>query len=360
MSARDAERRPGGGGALDGGEHVTTTVTHRADTVPVPEVDALVAGVMTAALERAGGVYRPSAVKRTRSTKAEMAAFRGALVEIIEDNGPPLTCRQVHYRAASVGLYAKEERNYRRTIDALSKMRETGEIPWSWVADNTRWVRQQTTHTDADEFLDEMQSMYRRDLWRTQPYRVEVWVESDSIAGFLGDEVIDLGVPLYVCRGQSSKAYIHGAATDSAALGKPVRVLYVGDFDPTGLRITESVGDRYRRYAPGADLQIRRIAVTAEQIEVYGLLPHATKTTDPNYRWYADRCADLGTPHYADAHGRPVPASFETEAIPPRVLRRIVADEVMDFIDPETWRLQQAVEETEREQLADFIGGWFA
>jgi hypothetical protein len=195
-------------------------------------------------------VYRPRAVRRARSTKAEMLAFKSRLIQLIEDVGPPVTVRQVYYLAVAHNVVAKDEKSYKRVTAALADMREAGDLDWSAIADNTRWVRQDAAWNAVEDFLADMSVMYRRDAWRDQPYRVEVWVESDSIAGFIDQITRPLGVPLFVCKGQSSKAYIRGAAKQSDAMGKPIRSLSVGDHDPTGLRITTSVDDRYRRYAP--------------------------------------------------------------------------------------------------------------
>jgi hypothetical protein len=297
-------------------------------------------------------IYRPRAPKRHRSTKAEMVAFRSALVDLIEEVGPPVTVRQVYYLAVAHNVVPKTESSYRRVTTALADMRESGDLAWSAIADNTRWVRQQTCWDDVEDFLGDITRMYRRDTWRDQPFRVEVWVESDSIAGFVSEITYPLGVPLFVCKGQSSKAYIRDAATISDQLGKPIRVMYLGDYDPTGLRITTSVDDRYRRYAPSAELTVERIAVTPEQIDQLELVGHPSKRTDPNYPWFAARCAEHGTPASDGTY-----LSYETEAIPPPQLRAMVRAAVESLMDPHVHAMHQIAERDERNWLVNQFGG---
>jgi hypothetical protein len=251
-----------------------------------------------------------------------MNDFRRSLTALIRPH-VPVTARQTYYMAVAAGVCPKTENSYRRTLRVLGQAREVGSMPWEWIADNTRWVRQAETHSDLASALDDMQRHYRRDYWRDQPWRVEVWVESDSIASFISGTTHQMGVPLYVCKGQASKSYIKNAADTSQRLGKPVQVLYVGDWDPTGVAIDVSVDDRYRRYAPDAELHIQRIAVTPDLIRDLRLADHPAKPSDPNYRKFAARCEEEGLQATA----------VETEALPPDVLRQLVLDAVMGYVD---------------------------
>jgi alkylated DNA nucleotide flippase Atl1 len=86
--------------------------------------------------------YVASDTRRGRRTKAEMTALRGALFEIVREQRP-MTVRQVFYRAVSRGVVAKTENEYNRTVGRLLKeMRLAGDLPWSWIVDNTRWMQQ--------------------------------------------------------------------------------------------------------------------------------------------------------------------------------------------------------------------------
>jgi hypothetical protein len=268
------------------------------------------------------------------------------LADLIERAGPPVTARQTYYMACAAGLVPKTNPGYRKVIRRLSAMRDDGRLPWSWIADNTRWVRQAEVYGGILEAVEEWQAQYRRDYWADQSTRVELWVESDSIASFLGKVADEYGVPMFVCRGQASRSYIHGAAQTAQAIGKPVEVLYLGDWDPTGLQIDVSMAERYARYG-ARDLTVERIGVTPEQITAYGLSGGEPKRGDPNYGRFVERCATAGVAVEA----------IETEALPPNALRAIVRHELVARIDWERWSLTERVEQAERSLLGRLVEG---
>jgi hypothetical protein len=91
----------------------------------------------------AAPVYQ-SPIRRTRATKAEVEARREALLDIIEA-GRPMTMRQVFYQATVRGLVEKAESGYAKVQTDLTVMRRAGELPYDWLADNTRWSRAPST-----------------------------------------------------------------------------------------------------------------------------------------------------------------------------------------------------------------------
>jgi hypothetical protein len=93
--------------------------------------------------------YVPKSIKpkRLRRTKAEVAAVRTAILDILSKDNPQ-TVRQVFYALTVRGVFAKAEAEYHGTvIRLLGEMREAGTIPFAWIADNTRWQRKPSTFT---------------------------------------------------------------------------------------------------------------------------------------------------------------------------------------------------------------------
>src|SRR6478609_893139 len=88
-----------------------------------------------------GSFYRPKSIKRPRRLKFQVKGIKDAIKQILEADHPQ-TVRQVFYQLTVLGLIAKAEGEYHQTIiRLLGDMREAGEIPFEWVADNTRWMR---------------------------------------------------------------------------------------------------------------------------------------------------------------------------------------------------------------------------
>ena len=279
-----------------------------------------------------------------------MEALRSAIYLLAEAYWP-CTVRQIYY--LGIGRFWQKDQDgsrrvYNTVCRLLGDMREDGTVPWGWIADNTRWQRKRTTFTSPEHILRSVAATYRRDLWIRQPIHVEVWCESDSIAGVLDDVTMPAGVGLFPCRGQSSKTLVHAAAQSYIPLNKPVVVLYVGDWDPSGLAIPFSVEDRMARYSDGVELDLRRLAVTPDDVASDRFITHSVNTRDPNYPRFADRCRRMDlAPQTA----------VEVEALPPDELRQRVTDAIDELTDTQEWLATLVAEQSERDLLERMVSG---
>ena len=287
------------------------------------------------------GVYGSRPIKRLRRSKAEMAHLRYVLYETVRDNRP-VTDRQTFYLLVVAGIIDKDEREYKSTvIRLLSEMRRAGELPFSWIADNTRWMRKPWTYSSLESALQRTAEAYRRSLWDNQPIYVEVWLEKDALAGVLLGETETYDVHLMVTRGYASLSYLHAAAQVIAVCGKPAYLYYFGDYDPSGLDITRAVEDGIREFAPDADIHFERIAVTPQQIADLRLPTRPTKTTDSRSRGF-------------------VGESVEVDAIAPGVLRGLVRHCITRHIDGQALDALQVAEQSERDFLTRMVREIFA
>ena len=116
------------------------------------------------------------------ATKAEVEARREALLDIIKA-GRPMTVRQVFYQATVRGLVEKAESGYGKIQTDLTIMRRAGELPYDWLADNTRWQRKPRTFDSVEQALRDTAAFYRKNLWTDASSYVEIWREKDALAG---------------------------------------------------------------------------------------------------------------------------------------------------------------------------------
>ncbi len=176
--------------------------------------------------------YRSSPTNRR--TRAEMLAIREALQRILAADHP-MTVRQVFYQAVGRGVIDKTEGEYKQTIvRLLTEMRRAGDIPFSWIADNTRWMRKPRTYHSLRGMLEVTKEAYRRALWDSQDSYVEIWLEKDALAGVLYAETETWDVPLMVTRGYPSVSYLYEAASTIREQGKPAFLYYFGDHQGDG------------------------------------------------------------------------------------------------------------------------------
>ena len=272
----------------------------------------------------------------TRRSRCEIEAIKEAMHQaLLEDE--PMTVLQVLYRLVSSGVIGKTEGEYKSTVvRLLGDMRRNGEIEFNWIADNTRWMRKPRTYSSLESMLKRTAEAYRRSVWDNQKCYVEIWLEKDALAGVLYEETGAWDVPLMVTRGYPSISFLHGAAEVIAAQDKPTYLYYFGDYDPSGLDIPRKVESDLREFAPDADIEFERVAVTREQIADMKLPTRPTKRTD-------SRAKDF------------IGESVEVDAIPPKVLRQIVIQCITQHIDNDAYDVMLKAEESERTTLMSLI-----
>ena len=182
-----------------------------------------------------------------------------------------------------------------RVYRLLKEARERGHIPWEWIVDETRELERQPSWDDPAAYVRTVSRSYRRDFWNQQPDRVEVWSEKGTVRGVLAPVLDEYGVGFRVMHGFSSATTIYDIAQDDD--GRPLIVLYVGDFDPSGMWMSEhDLPERLAQVRRGSRT-VRRIALTRGAVNGLPSFPAADKKKDPRYEWFVDnfgrRCWEL-------------------------------------------------------------------
>jgi hypothetical protein len=232
-----------------------------------------------------------------------------------------------------MGAIAKTEGEYKATVcRLLAEMRRDRQIPFRWIADNTRWQRKPRTYSGLDQALRQTAETYRRAVWDSQDAYVEIWLEKDALAGVIAPITGKYDVSLMVARGYSSVTFLHDAAEDFPD-DRPVHIYHLGDFDPSGVNAGEKIEEDLREFAPDADIHFTRLAVTPEQIEDWSLPTRPTKRSD-------SRAARFGSDE-----------SVELDAIDPRQLRSMVGRAIKKHMPKKKYDQLMLQEEAERERL---------
>jgi hypothetical protein len=276
---------------------------------------------------------------RTRRTKADIEQLESQLYDIVAEI-QPATVRQVFYQAVSRGVIPKTEAAYKGIVcRLLSRLRRGGDLPYDWIADNTRWMRKPYSYTGIQQMLEESVNLYRRDLWAQQDAYVEVWLEKDALAGVVYPVTESWDVPLMVTRGYPSLTFVAGAADAMRQKHRPIFIYYFGDRDPSGVDIPRFVEKELREQAPRANITFELVAVTEEQIIEMDLLTRPTKKSDSR-------------------SGKFRGESVEVDAIPPGRLLQLVEDHIVQHLDAERYYALRETEAAERKTLAQFVAGW--
>ena len=116
----------------------------------------------------------------------------------------PVTIRGIFYKMSSLDLVEKTESGY-RTVQGLCKsLRQERRLDFSWISDNTRWMRRPTTYNSLQDCLLDAGRYYRKSLWNTQNQYCEIWCEKDALTGTIYPVIEKWDVPLMVSRGYAS------------------------------------------------------------------------------------------------------------------------------------------------------------
>ena len=151
------------------------------------------------------------------------------------------------------------------------------------------------------------------------------------------------GRPNGAREGYGSATAINQVATESREAEKTLTVLYVGDWDPSGLHMSEvDLPRRLDEY--GGDVDVIRLALTDGDCDAdLPSFPTDTKKRDPRYRWYRDRYGHR---------------CWELDALNPVVLRDRVADAIDARLDHAAWDRAEVVERAERDSLTSILATW--
>jgi hypothetical protein len=282
--------------------------------------------------------YGASPIKRRRRRSAvEIDDIKTAMYDVVEAEHP-MSVRQVFYRLVSLGTIDKTESEYKTTVcRLLADMRRDGDLPFTWIADSTRWMRKPKTFPSLEEAARQTARFYRRQLWDEQQAYVEVWLEKDALAGVLYETTSDYDVPLMVTRGYPSLSFLYSAARGIAEQNKPAYLFYLGDHDPSGVDIPRKVESDLRQMAPKAEIHFARTAVNEDQISAWRLPTRPTKRTDSRAKTFRGE-------------------SVEVDAIPPERLRQLVEEEILGLVDLDKMAATIEAEKSERQ----LVEGWAA
>ena len=286
--------------------------------------------------------YRAGTIKRTRRTRVEVEQLDFQIYNVLAEDHPQ-SVRHVFYRMTDPRLpepVEKSDRGYRQVQDRCVKLRRSGAIPFGWITDASRQGYYTTTYGDAEDFLRSVNGLYRADLWRDAPFYCEVWTESRSIAGVILADCRDLAVNLYPAGGFTSISFAHGAAEfiNDQYAGRGVVIFYIGDYDPAGVLIDVALERELREHLdPNVDLSFERLGITPKQIAEYDLPTKPRKATD--------------------RRSMQITGTVEAEAMPARIMRELLRDEVEALLPRRALEVAKAAEQSER-ALLDRAAKW--
>ncbi len=189
----------------------------------------------------------------------------------------PITVRGLMYRAQAAGLYpSTSQKFYEQTARIVLKLRRAGIISYSWIVDSTRRRLKPSSWSGLNDFAETATRSYRKDLWARQRDYVEVFTEKDAMAAVIEPITYEYDVHLNVIRGQVSETFVWNVAEAWNEIEKPICAYYLGDHDPSGLRIEASLKSKLYGFC-NRMFYWNRLAVTPQDFADLDLLGFPVK-----------------------------------------------------------------------------------
>lgn len=230
----------------------------------------------------------------------------------------------------------------------LVRARKDGDVPWEWISDSTRPDVLPFVVNDAGHMRDVHRSCPSYDPWNEQPVRVVIWSEK-SVGGTLDPVLQSFLVPFCVQHGNTSWDKIR-SAIDLIDDQHELVVLYVGDHDPKGLRISEhDLPKRLAEYAAlvGEDdrFRVRRVALCQADAMQLTACRDTFKPGDTDVNWYRARTG--------------LSYGVELEAIPSTRLRTLVETAIREeIINVAAWNRVTATSRAVQESWEAYVDQW--
>lgn len=278
---------------------------------------------------------------KPRGSNIELLA---AVQEVLEEYSDqlPLTCRQIFYRLVGKLNYEKSEQAYSRLTEMLVLARRGGAIPFDHIRDDGNAVQAPQLFASSLDWLDAVQKSakwMRLSPWDLQPTYVEVICEAGGMVPMLARIADPFGVTVRSGGGFDSLTVKHELAQHYARQGKPVVVLHIGDYDPSGEALWTNLSEDVGAFCQslGTDFSVKRLAVTPEHRDHYGLPTAPPKKSDKRSVFPEGE------------------QTVQAEALPPDLLQSILKQALEAELDLDALELTQERQRLAREWLTKLL-----
>jgi len=288
------------------------------------------------------------------------------IIDEYQSQGYVLTLRQLYYQLVSRDIIPNALPEYAKVSKLLKEGRMAGIVDWDAIEDRLRQPYTPSAWETAKDILISTIDQFQVPRLKGQNNYLEVWVEKDALSGVLKRVTSKYHVPILVNRGYSSASAMYDSYNrfkTAVENNQRVTILYLGDYDPSGIDMIRDIRDRITEFMAGSEdfeymfddwghysfddvnelinqyFAIKPIALTIEQIREYNPPPNPAKISDPRSGKFI---AELGK------------TSWEVDALKPEVLHALLEDEILNFIDVDLYNERVELEENEKNILIGF------
>lgn len=239
--------------------------------------------------------------------------------------GYRLTLRQLYYQLVARGFIENSIRSYKRIGDVMSNARLAGLLDWAMIEDRGRETVGPSHWDNPQQIIRSAASQFKIDKWIDQPCYCEVMVEKDALSGILIPVCMELDIKFNANKGYSSSSAMFETGTrfrNAQADGKKLHLFYLGDHDPSGIDMTRDITDRVELFSWAASVEVHRLALNMDQVEMWSPPKNPAKETDARYAGYVHKFGH---------------SSWELDAVKPEDLVDLLRSAVLALRDDDLW-----------------------
>lgn len=286
---------------------------------------------------------------KPRAESMQIISRADSIIKQYQAEGLNLTLRQAYYQFVARGWIENSDKSYDRLGKIISRARLGGYLDWDAIEDRNRVPVVWKHYATVLDVIKQAIRTFRLPRLDGQETYVELWVEKDALSGVLRPIASDYHVTLMANKGYSSSTAMKEAGDRLRACcnrygSTNCVILYLGDLDPSGEDMVRDIDNRIsdflnaglevdwsdpktvsvekhddmRERKPWIDVEVRKLALTIEQVREYKPPPNPAKVEDSRYKTFVKK------------YGK---SSWEVDALPPTVLRDLIREELEELLD---------------------------
>ncbi len=290
----------------------------------------------------------------------------------------PLTGRQVFYRLVGAHGYPKDDKFANKLYGVLGRARRAGMLPFTHLRDGGGSQQVPLTYADEEAFWTKVDNdllHFSRQRQRGQEVYVELFCEAPGMMPQLVRAAFPYSVPVYGTRGYTGLSVVGEVARRALQRDLPTTILQVGDLDPSGVGIFDTLAadvEAFVRQAVGVAVRKgntilgERLGVSKERMDAivsgeagsgrHSMLP-AVACERIALTWDQVDEYELPTapPSSKDSRSKnwPYDETAQAEALPPDILQKIVRESIEAQFDMAVYYAECDLEAADREAIQE-------
>lgn len=258
--------------------------------------------------------------------------------KILDEYSVRMTIRQIYYQLVTRGIIENSLKSYKRYDKIITDGRKQFIVDPNAIVDRSKPMIKKPSWPDLSEFMESVGSAYQKSIWPDQENYIEVWIEKDALSGVIQPVTEKYDCQMHIGRGYQSFSNKYEAANRFKEIDKQIIILYLGDFDPTGIDISRDLETQLQDL--GTYPKIERVALNRNQVDEYNLPPIPTKPTDSRTRKHIQQYGDM---------------AVELDALPPNVLTRITEGAILKHLDFGAYQNTLRQQQEEENQIKEWV-----